>query len=413
MTESAASADAVLNRDLWENELELSIDDALLRAQDPQHMRGWVQGRTGRQVSVLCQALGVTEPTSLRDRKLALGRCNGELVPFYLVDLFACRKGQFATLDLARAKLSEDAIKPCLCDDEESCDKKALLYALYQDNPEHLKSLFHLDKIHKSGFARMILRQKVRQPDTKFVDFLTARKGAEVLSAFDRQRRDRRRSQLKDIIRHNHHHLVFVRRPERPQYIMGPGDRIQHGHRVEWIILDFSADAKRVAIASDSREAPLRMANMLASAYFEEDVQYVDECQITYARQIANLLAQLKQGKCQGLDLVELSVGSSPVDGVDLDLNHDDPDIVRRAVASLERDHGNLTAEIERIRKVEVIYRNKRVELRFDSLAAPDEFIARYADSRLKNASLRRRFEDFMRDTHGIPILTTHTRSAS
>jgi len=401
------------DRVFWENELELNIDDALLHAQSPDEMRTWVLSRTGRQVGVLCRALGITDATRLKDRKSALARCNGQLVPFYLVDIFASRKGEFATLDLAQAKLSEDAIKPCLRDGEESCDKKALLYALFHDSPEHLKTLFHLDKIHKSSFARMVLRQKARQPDQKFVDFLTTKKAKEVLEAFDRQKRDRRHSQLKDIIRHNHHHLVFVRRPERPQYIMVPGDRIQHGHRVEWVILDFADDAKRVAIASDSRKAPLQMANMLASAYFDQDVQYVDECQITYAKQIANLLAQLKQGQCEGLDLVELSVSSSAIDGVDLDLSHDDPDILRRAVASIERDHSSLTANIDRIQKVEVIYRSKRIELRFDPQTVPDEFIVRYVDSRLKNASLRRRFEDFMRDTHGIPILTAQTRGAT
>ncbi|MFB3892017.1 MAG: hypothetical protein ACE15C_08335 [Phycisphaerae bacterium] len=414
MVEGVVSIDqGTVDRNLWENELELSIDDTLLRAQNPEEMRAWVLSRTGRQVGVLCRALGITDATRLKDQKSALAQCNGRLVPFYLVDLFACRKGEYATLDLAQARLSEDVIKPCLCGDEESCDKKALLYALYHDNPDHLKTLFHLDKIHKSSFARMVLRQKVRQPEQKFVDFLTTERAKEVLEAFDRQKRDRRRSQLKDIIRHNHHHLVFVRRPERPQYIMVPGDRIQHGHRVEWVILDFADDANRVAIASDSRDAPLQMANMLASAYFGRDVQYVDECQITYAKQIANLLAQLKQGKCEGLDLVELSVSNSAVDGVDLHLSHDAPDILRRAVASIERDHSSLTAKIDRIQKVEVIYRNKRIELRFDPQAAADEFIVRYVDSRLKNASLRRRFEDFMRETHGIPILTAQTRAAA
>jgi hypothetical protein len=258
----------------------------------------------------------------------------------------------------------------------------------------------------------MVLRQKVRQPDTKFVNFLTTQKAKAVLEAFDRKRRDRRQSQLKDIIQHNHHHLVFVRRPERQQYIM-QGDRIRHGHRVEWIVLDFAENAQRVAIASDSRDVPLGMANALATAYFEKEVEYIDECQITYAKQIEHLLKQLKGGTCQGLDLVELDVTSSPVDGVDLRLCHDTSTIVRRAIAGLERNHGDLTAHIDRIHKVEVVYQNKRIDLRFDPRGTPDEFIVRYMDQRLKNASLRKRFEDFMRDTHGIPILSTQTRGAS
>lgn len=401
-----------VTRDLWENELEVNIDEALARAGDPDQMRAWVQSRTGRQADILCRAVGIGDATRLKDQKSALSRCNGELTPYYLVDQFAHGKGEFAALDLARAKLPDATIKACLCEDEEGCDKKAILYALYHASPDHLKTLFHLDKIHKRGFARMVLKQKVRQPDTKFVDFLTTKKGKEVIEACDRKKRDRRPSQLKDIVQHHHHHLVFIRRPEREQYII-QGDKIRHGHRVEWIILDFSDNAQRVAIASDSRDIPLAMANALASAYFGKEVEFVDECQITYAKQIQHLLKQLKAGNCKELDLVELDLTSSAVDGVDLHLCHTSADIVRRAVASIERDHGDLTAHIDRIHKMEVVYKNKRVELRFDPHGVADEFIVRYVDQRLKNASLRKEFEDFMRDTHGIPILSTQTRAAA
>lgn len=260
------------NRTFWESELELSVRESLVRAKDPDQMKAWVLTRTGRQLGVLCRAAGVTDATSMNDQRSALLESNGRLTPFYLIDQFANRKGEFATLDLSRAKLPDDVVEACLCNGEDSCDKKALLYALYLASPTHLKTLFHLDKIHKSSFARMILRKKVAQPAKKFESFLTTKAAKEVLDAFDQQRRDRRHSQLKDIVRHHHHHLVFIRRPERPQYIMVPGARIQHGNRIEWIILDFAGDAQRVAIASDSRVAPLQMANMLASAYFEQDV---------------------------------------------------------------------------------------------------------------------------------------------
>jgi hypothetical protein len=401
-----------VNRDLWESELELNIDDSLLRVQDPEQMKAWVHARTGRQADILCLAMGITDATRLKDQRSALAQCNGQLASFYLIDQFAHGKGEFAALDLARAKLAERVVKTCLSEDEDTCDKKALLYALFHASPDHLKTLFHLDKIHKRGFARMVLKQKVRQPDTKFVDFLTTKKGKEVIEACDRKKRDRRPSQLKDIVQHHHHHLVFIRRPEREQYII-QGDKIRHGHRVEWIILDFSENAQRVAIASDSRDIPLAMANALASAYFGKEVEFIDECQITYAKQIQNLLKQLKAGNCKELDLVELDLTSSAVDGVDLHLCHTSADIVRRAVASIERDHGDLTAHIDRIHKMEVVYKNKRVELRFDPHGVADEFIVRYVDQRLKNASLRKEFEDFMRDTHGIPILSTQTRAAA
>ncbi len=47
---------------------------------------------------------------------------------------------------------------------------------------------------------------------------------------------------------------------------------------------------------------------------------------------------------------------------------------LRRAIAGLERNHGDLTAHIDRIHKVEVVYQNKRIDLRFDPRGTPDEF---------------------------------------
>ncbi len=404
-----ADTSAGINRGFWEDELELSVDEPLARAGSPDHMRAWIASRTGRQVNVLCRCLGIAAAQKPRARKASLQDCNGGLVPYYLVDCFARHKGRFAITDLALAVLDEDILELCQGKDEDTFDKWALLYGLYRADPENLRMLFHLDKIHKSGFARMALKQKVRQPKENFEAFLQPAKASEVLEAYDRAKRDHRPSQLKNVVRHDHHHLVFIRRPERPLCILRNGG-IQHGFRAEWIILDFADNARRVNISSDSPDVPLEMANALASAYFGREVEYENECQITYAKQIARLLDQMKAGTCNGLSLVYLEVRGSPVHGVDLRLWHDDEAVMRRAVAAIERDHGNLSADIERIEKVKVVYENKRVDVRFEKQdTGSDEYIVRYFDHRL-NASMRRRFEDFMRDTHGIPILSTEKR---
>lgn len=398
-------------RDFWENELELDIEEALRQVERSEELRAWVRSRNGRQLDVLCRILELTGLTRIKDKRAALASCDGRLIPFYLTDHFARRKGKFAIADFAATVLDDETVGLCRGKDDETFDTKALLYALFDADPAHLRTVFHLDKIHKSGFARMALKQKVRQPDTPFERFLTPKRAAQILKDFDRQRRDRRESQFKNIVRHHHHHLVFIRRPEREQYILREG-RIHHGHRVEWIILDFAENAKRVNISSNSNEVPLQIANALASAYFGKDVEYDNECQITYEKQIHRLLDQLKAGQCEGLDLVDLEVQSSPLHGVDVRLCHDDPDVVRRAVAAVERDNGSLTKHVERITKAKVIYLNKRIDIRFERQdTGTDEYIVRYMDHRL-NATLRRRFEDFMRDTHGIPILSTEKRFA-
>lgn len=399
-----------ITRDFWENELELDIEDPLRRAGDPDELRAWVDCRTGRQLDVLCRVLGL-RAARIKDKRAALGSCDGQLATFYLTDHFARHRGKFAVADLAAARLDAEIVGLCRVNDEDEFDTRALLYALIAADPEHLRTVFHLDKIHKSGFARMSLKQKVRQPDASFEKFLRPKQAEQILKDYDRQKRDQRRSQLKNIVRHHHHHLVFIRRPERPQYILRE-DRIQHGHRAEWIILDFADNARRVRISSDSNEVPLQIANAFASAYFGKDVAYDNECEITYEKQIHTLLDQLKAGTCEGLKLIDLDVPNSPLHGVDLRLGHDDPEVVQRAIAAVERDHGSLTAHIDRIAKLKFIYLSKRIDVQFEKLdTGPDEYIVRYMDHRL-NATLRKRFEDFMRDTHGIPILSTEKRFA-
>jgi len=206
-----------INREFWESELELSIDEPLARARDPDHRKAWIDSRTGRQINVLCRCLGVAATPKPRARKASLQDGDGDLVAYYLVDCFARHKGKFAITDLALAVLDGEVLELCQGKDEDTFDTRALLFALYHANPDNLRLLFHLDKIHKSGFARMALKQKVRKPKESFEDFLQPKKAAEVLHAFDRAKRDNRPSQLKNIVRHNHHHLVFIRRPERPQ----------------------------------------------------------------------------------------------------------------------------------------------------------------------------------------------------
>jgi hypothetical protein len=405
-TTSVSTPATDMDRSFWEDELETSLQKPLADAGNSRRMAAWVNKLSPRQRAVLCESLGV-EAKKVKDQRAALKACNGELTPFYLVDQFAYRKSKFAVADLATKVLTPEQLDACRVKDDEY-DVKALLYALYDNDPDNLRMVFHLDKIHKSGFARMTLDKPPRQPDQTFEEFLTTDRAREMLANFDAAKRDRRHSELKNIIRHDHHHLVFIRRPERSQYILRD-DHIQHGHRAEWIILDFAGNCRRVNISSISPDVPLEIANALATAYYGRDVEYDNEREVTYRQQIVRFLDQLKAGNCQGLALCGMSLTNSPLHTCDLRLSHEDEDVVCRAVAAIERDHGSVTQDVDRVEGIKVEYYDKRIEIRFEALEADEEFIVRYFDSRL-NALARKRFEDFMRETHGIPILSTEKR---
>jgi len=393
----------------WEDDLEMATERLQAEAADDGFIEAWIGKRTGRQASVLCRNLGLGGADSTRQQKELLRSCNGDLLPYVLVDQFAKYKSKVATADLANGILGDDVLEACHIK-EDDFDKTALLFAIYNEGWENLRLVFHLDKIHKSGFARMALKQTMRRPDQPFGEFLQPETVERVLGDFDRARGDGRQSELKDIVPHDGRHLVFIRRAERPDLILRSA-HIVHGYRPEWIILDFEDGAKRVNISSVSVGVPLRIANRLASSYFRKSCEYENESQVTYEKQIERLLRVLQRGEAEELALVELVVANSPLDGSPkLKITDPDSNPIGEGIAHFEKAVGSILADIEHIESIKVHYRRKRVSLIFEKLnGVADEFVVRYSDHRL-NAFERRLFEQHMRETHGIQVLSTEKR---
>jgi len=186
---------------------------------------------------------------------------------------------------------------------------------------------------------------------------------------------------------------------------------VVHGYRPEWIILDFTEDAKRVNISSISVSVPLEIANRLASGYFHATCEYENECQITHAKQLEHFLKTLQAKDDGDLVLVEIVVTNSPLDGAPkFKISDADSKPIGRAIAHFERAVGKLLVHVDHIDSVKVRYRKKRISLIFEPQDGSDgEYVVRYSDHRL-NAGERRRFEELIRSSHGIEILSTEKR---
>ena len=308
-------------------------------------------------------------------------------------------------------KLTQDSLKACRIKDDEF-DKTALLFAMFHRRPEDLRVVFHLDKIHKSGFARMKLRETARRRRESFQEFLQPDIVTRTLADFDAAKRDGRTSEFKDIVVRGDTQLVFIRRAERPDLILRSGG-VVHGHRPEWIILDFQENAKRVNICSVSASVPLQIANRLASRYFNKPCEYENESLVTYTRQLERFLGILKDDQAEELRFVELVVANSPLDGAPkIKITDPDSNTIGGAIGHFENAVGGVLGNIESIESIKVHYRKKRVSLIFNKEEeADDEYVVRFSDHRL-NASERRLFEDHMRDVHGISVLSTEKRFA-
>ncbi len=397
-------------REFWEDDLEMALEHVLVRSGQDGFMDEWIGRRTGRQISVLCANLGVDGTGSVRQRKNALRSSgNDDLLPYLLVDQFAKYKSKVATIDFARGVLAEDILETCRIKDDEF-DKTALLFSIYNRRSTDLRLVFHLDKIHKTGFARMKLKEKARRPRESFQDFLRPKTVKGILAGFDKAKGDGRTSEFKDVVIHDGHHLVFIRRAERPDLILRAGG-VVHGFRPEWIILDFADGAKRVNISSVSVSVPLEIANRLASGYFAKPCEYENESQITYAKQLERFLGILKDKKAEEIPLVELVVSNSPLEGAPkIKITDPDSNPIGDAIVHFEKAVGGILSDIENIESIKVHYRKKRVSLIFEKMEDADgEFVVRYSDHRL-NALERRSFEDHLRNTYGIPVLSTEKR---
>ena len=263
-------------------------------------------------------------------------------------------------------------------------------------------------KIQKSGFARMALKNRVRSPEGLFHNFLKPDRVKGILKEFDRSRGDQRTSEFKEVILVDGRPIVFIRRAEKPDLIIRTVG-VLHGFRPEWIILDFSGDAKRVNISSDSTSVPLEIANRLASAWFGSECEYENESLTTYSQQLNRFLDLIKEDQAGNLAFVEINHKNSPLQGGGKLLLSNEASI-GETVRHFEQVFGSITSELGEIKSIKVRYRQKRVSLIFETVGgAADAFVVRYSDNRL-NVRERRSFEELMRKNHGIPVLSTEKR---
>jgi len=392
--------------EFWENELEMGLEHVCAMLQEEDRMTAWVDKRKGNQAKVLLKSLGIPPGASTRKNKEALHSCDGQLLQYALVDYFGKRKSRQAVIDVASRVLQPEESDECRAG--EDYDVKSLLYALYRRDPMSLRAVFHLDKMHKCGFARMVLDKNIRRPDQPLAEFLSAALVKNVLREYDAERTDGRSSELKDVHVDAERCTIFIRRAERPEMIVGPSG-VQHGYRPEWIILSFHDGGKRVWIASVSVAVPLQIANRLAQAYFKQPREYLNESQVVTNKQLERLFGLLRDGAIDDLALVELTVASSPLEGQPK-LTITGAEGIGNAIAQFERQVGGLLSNVDHIEAFRVAYSTKRVHLKLESLEnVEDGFVVRYSDGKL-NAKERKQFEEYMEKEHGIIALSTEKR---
>lgn len=392
----------------WKDDLGLNVDELTDGFADDART-AWIDKRTGRQSAVICDALGL-DGHSARSRKQSLHELDDDLVPFFLVEQFARFKSKIAVVEFAREALSEEKFAACMLTDDDG-DKTALLFSIYTEDWEGLKTIALLDRTHKSGFAGMKLRGGGRKPKRALATVLKPASLKPILSAADTAAKDRRSTVLRGVLERNGRVLLFLRRAERPEQLVRHTGGVIHGYKPEWIILDFADDGKRVRIASRTSFVPLHIANRIAAACFEKDCDYINDSDATPRKTLEKLMAHLRSDTKGPLTLVELVANTTPLKGSPaVRISHPDSRHIGESVDHFEQKVGKLS--LDHIDSVKSLFRKKRVTLIFDRAEDDtDAFDVRYSDHRL-NAVERVEFVTLLRETHGITIHSTEKRYA-
>lgn len=391
----------------WENDLEMPTEPVWLRAVQPGFGEAWLSRRNRWQLAVLRHGLAARGEVVLRTSGKHPDGDYRALVPYYLIEAFARYKSKAAFVEHGRKVLPRNL--RFLCEKaNDDYDPLALCFALYHANPVELAHLLCVEKVFRSGFARMRLLQNVRRPTRTLAEFLVPEAVNGVLRSLDEEREPPGGSELRWITAEEGRQRIFIRRPQRPGKLIEPGGII-HGYRPEWIILEFLESGKRVNIASRSIRQPLQIADRIATLYYGTECRYENENLVTYAEQLRRFLRWLQDGGDGDLQVVELAVANSPLSGSPrMRISDWQSQPIGRAITHFERAVGPILEDVQRIESVKLLFRGKRVTLVFERLA-DDEFVVRYSDHRLDPPD-RRAIEEYLGTMHGIAALSTETR---
>jgi hypothetical protein len=397
-----------LDPEYWQNQLEVPLADVLARTEQQAFFSTWV-GQMGPACRrVVARELGLphgTPPPSLQ--KTAL-RFRTQLTPLVLVDAAMVGKRRSAIVEVARAVLGPDDFEDARAGGGH--DRRALGWALDLRGTSNLLRVFHIDRIHRRGVARMALAEHPQaraavQPHA----FCRAAVDA-VLADCQRERGLSGLDPRAETLTTDEQHVAFFKWPRKNAFVVRGSDNV-FGYERQWVALAFTRDFWRVRIASDPGEAPARIAERIAAAVFGHPVRYVNECVATPLETADLFVASLLDEKA-GMALVEAEVRTHEQHGAPLVRVHGCGDeSIAAELRQLQRAFGDEVTRAARLGAVKVLAFGKRVRMVFEP-AFGDGVIVRYSDQVLAPEE-RDAFEQRMRDAHGITVLSTEKRHAA
>jgi hypothetical protein len=396
-----------LDPEYWQNQLEVPVADVLARVEPPRFLASWVEELSPACRRILAPELGIDRVTPAPALRKAALRFRSTLVPLVLVDAAMAGKRTSAIEEVARALLGEQDLEDARSGSR--LDRRALGWAMYLRSPANLLRVFHIDRIHRRGVARLALAERPLAPVTASSDTLSATRVAAVLADYQSDCHLSGVDPRPETLMTGDSCVVFFRWPLKNAFVVRGRDNV-FGYEREWVVLAFSRDLWRVRIASDAGDAPARIAERIATAIFGYPVRYVNESVATPLETADRFIVSLL-GDAGEMLLVEAELRMDGCGAAPLLRVHNPED--RSIAPELRRLQTALGEDVTRVRRVgalKVVAFGKRVRMVFEP--SPDGVVVRYTDQVLAPHQ-REAFERQMRDSFGITVLSTEKRHAA
>jgi hypothetical protein len=379
----------------------------LARTEHPAFFSTWI-GQLGPACRrVLARELGLPPGVSLPSLQKTALRFRSALVRLVLVDAAMARKRRSAIVEVARAVLGADDFEEARAG--AGHDRRALGWALYLRGRSNLLRVFHIDRIHRRGVARLALAERPIAPVPERPNAFCRSAIAAVLADCQRERALEGLDPRAETLTTGEQHVVFFKWPRRTAFVVRGGDNV-FGVERQWVVIAFSLDYWRVRIASDGGEAPVRVAERIAGSVLGHPVRYMIESVTTPLETADRFLASLLDGSAE-MPLVEAEVRTHgderpPI----LRVHRADDRSIAPELAQLRLAFGDDVTRAARLGAVKVVAFGKRVRLIFET--SGEGVVVRYSDQVLA-PDQRNAFEQRMRDAHGITVLSTEKRRAA
>ncbi|XGA08889.1 MAG: hypothetical protein U0X86_001224 [Wolbachia endosymbiont of Xenopsylla cheopis] len=308
--------------EFWENDLEVPAYYLLSRFQNAEIRKLWLDSLTGKQLNIIFkhsfnhqQQLFEDDIShddmSVQQKRKIIANGSDALFNYYLISYFDRTKLESAISEVARLALTQKLMELYLIKNNTKYDKRCLLFLLFQTNYSLLKSVYHFDKVQKRGSIAFTLEKVPRQiNNTAFKDFISQEIIAQILKEDDTRRNDGLKNQLQGLFYHQNRIYVFIRRASDFCFLLN-SNKVVHGHKPEWMILDFSLTGTQVNIGAKNSSEIARIANDIVSKYFGCECVFINMQEQNFAAQVYKFLQACIEGADADICIFEIKFRSA------------------------------------------------------------------------------------------------------